>query len=201
VAAGVTGRGGSGAPGRAAGGELVRRAHAFARALHAGHVRQGQAGRPYLSHLEEVVSLLQDAGADDATLAAGWLHDAAENTLTAARRITARDLADQFGWAVAAMVAEVTENPRIPLPLRRDLRIRSARFATPGAQMLTLADLVSLLRGLLEDPPPDWEHARKVEFLGWAGRVAAACRDASPRLAEAFDRAYREGLAGLAREA
>lgn len=178
--------------------DLVACAEAFARDLHAGFARQGRAGRAFVTHLEEVVALLRAAGADDTVLAAGWLHEAAENTLTANRRVTARELGDPFGWQVAAMVAEVTDNPRIPLPLRKDIRIRSARYATAGARMITLADLTSQLRALIEDAPADWDHGRQVEYFGWAARVAAHCRGHAPSLEAAFDSAYREGLARLA---
>lgn len=180
---------------------LVSRAEAFARDLHAGFARQGRSGRPVVAHLEEVVALLRDAGANDEVLAAGWLHEAAENTLTANRRVTARELAEPFGWPVAAMVAEVTDNPRIPLPLRKDIRIRSARYATAGARLITLADLTSQLRAVIDDAPADWDHGRKVEHFGWAARVAAHCRGHAPSLEAAFDTAYRSGLARLAAEA
>lgn len=189
------------APGSAPSDDLVSRAEAFARDLHAGFARQGQAGRAFVTHLEEVVALLREAGADDEVLAAGWLHEAAENTLTARRRVTARALADPFGWQVAAMVAELTPNARIPEPLRRDIRIRSVRFATRGAAMITLADLISQLRGLIADAPERWTHGQKVEHFGWAARVAANCCGVSVKLEAAFHSAYREGLARLAAEA
>lgn len=182
------------------GGNLVFRAEAFARDLHAGFTRQGRSGRAFVTHLEEVVALLREAGAEETVLAAGWLHEAAENTLTANRRVTARELADLFGWQVAAMVAEVTDNPRIPLPLRKDIRMRSARFATAGARLITLADLTAQLHALSDDAPADWDHGRKVEYFGWAARVAALCRGHAPSLEAAFDIAYRAGLARLAAE-
>ncbi|MCS6855190.1 MAG: HD domain-containing protein [Elioraea sp.] len=182
-------------------GDLVSRAEAFARDLHAGHLRQGRSSRPYVTHLEEVAALLHEAGAEEAVLAAGWLHDAVDNALTANRRVTARELSELFGWEVAAMVAELADNPRIPLPLRKDIRLRSARYATAGARMVTLADLTSQLRALIEDAPADWDHGRKVEYFGWAARVAANCRGHAPSLEAAFTAAYRAGLARLAAEA
>ncbi len=197
-----TGRGPShSAPGSAPADDLVVRAEAFARDLHAGFAREGQKGRAFVTHLEEVVELLLEARADDEVLAAGWLHEAVENRLTARRRVTARELADRFGWQVAAMVAELTPNARIPEPLRRDIRIRSVRFATRGAAMITLADLTSQLRGLIADAPERWTHGQKVEHFGWAGRVAANCCGVSATLETGFQAAYREGLARLAAEA
>ncbi len=180
---------------------LICRAEAFARDLHAGFVRQGQARRAFVTHLEEVVALLREARADEEVLAAGWLHEAAENTLTARRRVTARELADPFGWQIAAMVAELTPNARIPEPLRREIRVRSMRYATRGAAMITLADLTSQLRALIADPPERWKHGQKVEHFGWAARVAANCFGVSATLETAFEAAYREGLTRLAAEA
>lgn len=90
------------------------------------------------------------------------------------------------------------DNPRTPLPLRKDIRIRSARYATAGARMITLADLTAQLRALIEDAPADWDHGRQVEYFGWAARVAARCRGHAPSLEVACDAADREGLARLA---
>jgi (p)ppGpp synthase/HD superfamily hydrolase len=181
--------------------DLILRAEAFAREVHARQTRKGAAAEPYIIHLEDVAALLTAAAATAETIAAGWLHDTIEDGHEHGCPVTLHDLAARFGWPVAAIVAEVTDDKLVPKALRKDLQIRHAPRASPPARMVKLADKVSNLRALIASPPAGWEHGRKVEYFGWAARVAAGCRGVSPVLDEAFERAYREGLRWLAETA
>jgi hypothetical protein len=95
----------------------------------------------------------------------------------------------------------VSDEKAIPKALRKDLQIRHAPRASAAARMVKLADKISNLRAIIASPPVGWEHGRKVEYFGWAARVAVGCRGVAPVLDEAFDRAYREGLRWLAETA
>ena len=180
---------------------LIIRAEAFAREVHARQTRKGEAAEPYITHLEDVAALLTAAAAPAETIAAGWLHDTIEDGHEHGFPVTLHDLAERFGWPVAAIVAEVSDEKAIPKALRKDLQIRHAPRASPAARMVKLADKISNLRALIASPPAGWEHGRKVEYFGWAARVAAGCRGVAPVLDEAFERAYREGLRRLAETA
>ncbi|WP_337876448.1 HD domain-containing protein [Elioraea sp.] len=181
--------------------DLILRAEAFAREVHARQTRKGAAAEPYIIHLEDVAALLTAAAATAETIAAGWLHDTIEDGHAHGCPVTLHDLAARLGWPVAAIVAEVTDDKLVPKALRKDLQIRHAPRASPPARMVKLADKISNLRALIASPPAGWEHGRKVEYLGWAARVATGCRGVSPVLDEAFERAYREGLRWLAETA
>ncbi|WP_439578344.1 HD domain-containing protein [Elioraea sp.] len=181
--------------------DLITRAEAFAREVHARQTRKGEAAEPYVTHLETVVALLRAADMPAETIAAGWLHDTIEDGHEHGYPVTLHDLAERFGWPVAAIVAEVSDEKLIPKALRKDLQVRHAPRASAAARAVKLADKVSNLRAILESPPGGWDHGRKVEYFGWAARVAAGCRGVSPVLDEAFDRAYREGLRWLAETA
>jgi hypothetical protein len=67
--------------------------------------------------------------------------------------------------------------------------------------MLELADKVSNLRAIAASPPANWDHPRRVEYVGWAGRVAAGLKGANPGLDALFDETYRLAVAKLAEEA
>ncbi len=86
---------------------LVCEAAELAARLHAGQQRKGRGDEPYVNHLAEVASLLAAAtdGEDAELVAAGWLHDAIEDT-DACRE----ELAQRFGARVAGLVDEVTDD-------------------------------------------------------------------------------------------
>jgi hypothetical protein len=67
--------------------------------------------------------------------------------------------------------------------------------------MLKLADKISNLRAIAASPPANWDHARRLEYVGWAGRVAAGLKGENPGLDALFEATYRDAVARLAAEA
>lgn len=59
--------------------DIVENAELFARERHAGQFRKGKAKEPYVTHLEEVYSLVKQWGGSDIEQAAAWLHDTVED--------------------------------------------------------------------------------------------------------------------------
>ncbi len=57
--------------------DLLRRAYAYAAEKHAGQTRRS--GEPYITHPLAVATILTELEMDDATLAAGLLHDVVED--------------------------------------------------------------------------------------------------------------------------
>ena len=53
--------------------DIVENAERFARERHAGQFRKGKAKEPYVTHLEEVYSLVKQWGGSDIEQAAAWL--------------------------------------------------------------------------------------------------------------------------------
>lgn len=165
----------------------IARAYHFAAARHVDQRRKGSAAEPYLNHLTEVAELiaLATAGADPDLVIAAVLHDTVEDTSA-----TLIEIEDQFGSNVAGLVAEVTDDKSLPKQVRKDLQVEHARRASPGAQMIKMADKISNLRSLANSPPKDWNHDRVLEYSRWAAKVVAGCREANAGLAGQFDAAF-----------
>jgi len=173
---------------------ILRAAHFAARA-HAAQRRKGEAEEPYVNHLLEVADLLASHGAPNEAVIAGLLHDTIEDT-----EVTEAALAEEFGAAIAAIVREVTDDKALPKEIRKAHQIRHAPEVSLAAKQVKLADKISNLRAIMATPPTGWNHGRKVEYVGWAGRVAAGLKGANPALDAAFASTYRAAMQHLAAE-
>jgi guanosine-3',5'-bis(diphosphate) 3'-pyrophosphohydrolase len=118
---------------------LVRAAYAKASAAHAGQVRNGSGGLPYIEHPAAVAARLDRHGYGDDALAAALLHDVVEDSDT-----TVEDLRQQFGDRVAELVAALSDDESIEDYRERkdEHRARVRRFdgdafAIYGADKLT----------------------------------------------------------------
>ena len=177
------------------------RAAVFAARVHATHRRKGASAEPYVNHVLEVAQILAEHGAPPEAVIAGLLHDTVEDSDQDPEPVTPARLVAEFGAAVAGLVAEATDDKSLPKETRKALQIRQAPKKTEAAKMLKLADKISNLRAIAASPPAGWDHARRVEYVGWAGRVAAGLRGANPALDALFDATYRDAMAALAAEA
>lgn len=173
----------------------ILRAALFAARAHAGQVRKGAAAEPYVNHVIEVAAILAEAGAPLEAVLAGLLHDTVEDT-----EATEADLVAAFGPGVAAIVAEATDDKSLPKETRKALQVSLVPKKSDAAKQLKLADKISNLRAIAQSPPANWNHARRTEYVGWAGRVAAGCRGVNPALDALFDETYRAALARLAQD-
>ena len=81
---------------------LIRKAYEFAKINHGDQCRKS--GEPYLIHPMNVAYILATLEMDDETLCAALLHDVVEDT-----PVTHEDLINEFGEAIAEMVAGVTK--------------------------------------------------------------------------------------------
>ena len=91
--------------------ELIARAYHFANEHHLGQVRKS--GHPFLQHCVEVARLLAQLRMDDATVAAGLLHDVLEDTPA-----TYAVVAERFGDKIAALIDGVTKIDRFTFESR-----------------------------------------------------------------------------------
>ncbi|MDC0335608.1 bifunctional (p)ppGpp synthetase/guanosine-3',5'-bis(diphosphate) 3'-pyrophosphohydrolase [Pseudodesulfovibrio sp.] len=127
--------------------DLIQRAYIYSAQAHDGVVRRS--GEPYISHPMNVASLLADMQLDEATVAAGLLHDTVEDTDT-----TVDDIHELFGSDVADIVDGVTkisqmdfeskavqqaENIRkLILAMAEDIRVLMVKLADRLHNMRTL---------------------------------------------------------------
>jgi (p)ppGpp synthase/HD superfamily hydrolase len=183
------------------GAATILRAAVFAARVHAGHRRKGASAEPYVNHVLEVAQILAEHGAPTEAVIAGLLHDTVEDSDNDPEPITHARLVAEFGEAVAGLVAEATDDKSLPKESRKALQVKLAPKKTEAAKMLKLADKISNLRAIAASPPANWEHARRVEYVGWAGRVAVGLKGANPALDALFEATYRDAMAKLAAEA
>jgi (p)ppGpp synthase/HD superfamily hydrolase len=134
---------------------------------HAGQVRKGRAGAPYVAHLREVAELVAGHGGSEDAVVAAWLHDSVEDTAT-----TLPEIAERFGDGVAAIVAELSDDPRMTKAEANAEQVRSAPCKSPAAALIKAADQTSNLRGIAEDPP-DWTAERRAAYVAKARAVVA----------------------------
>lgn len=118
---------------------LVAGALELAREAHAGQVRNGSGGMPYIEHPQAVAALLAEHGFGDEVLAAALLHDVVEDSET-----TVEDLRARFGEPVAGLVAVLSDDETIADYRERKDEHRSRvaaadgdAFAIYGADKLT----------------------------------------------------------------
>jgi (p)ppGpp synthase/HD superfamily hydrolase len=180
---------------------VLLRAASFAARVHANHKRKGASGEPYVNHVLEVAQILAENGAPTEAILAGLLHDTVEDSDQDPDPITHDRLVAEFGETVARIVAEATDDKSLPKETRKALQVKHAPTKSDAAKMLKLADKISNLRAITTSPPAGWAHARRVEYVGWAGRVAVGLRGVNPALDALFDATYRDAMARLAAEA
>lgn len=117
---------------------LVERAARFAAAAHEGQKRN-YTGEPYYTHLVAVahrVALAPDA--DEATVAAAYLHDTLEDTPA-----TYAQLVSEFGAEVADLVVEVTNVYTSKVYPHLD---RTTRKALEAERLATISDRAKLIK-------------------------------------------------------
>ena len=170
---------------------LLLRALAFAAHKHRDQRRKDAAASPYINHPIALAEVLAGEGGvtDVEVLAAALLHDTIEDTAT-----TFEELAGQFGGRIAAMVAEVTDDHKLPKAERKRLQIVHAAGLSAGAKLVKLADKICNLRDVAGHPPANWDLERRREYFDWGRQVIDGLRGApgeSMRVLEAaFDAAY-----------
>lgn len=106
---------------------LVRTALAKARDAHAGQVRNGSGGMPYVEHPIAVAARLEEQGYRDEVLAAALLHDVIEDSET-----TLDELRELFGEEVAGMVGALTDDESIDSYRERKAEHRQRVAAAPA---------------------------------------------------------------------
>jgi (p)ppGpp synthase/HD superfamily hydrolase len=124
--------------------QLVGEALEMARQAHAGQLRNGSGGLPYIEHPLTVAELLAGQGCSETVLAAGLLHDVVEESDVEVEQIRLR-----FGDGVAELVAALTDAEEIESYERRK-DVHRADVEAAGDEALTIyaADKLANIRAL-----------------------------------------------------
>ena len=164
-------------------------AASFAAKRHTGQKRKGSDGEPYINHPLEVANLLANVGnvSDFDILIAAVLHDTVEDT-----GVTKEELEARFGQKVADYVSEVTDDKSLPKDERKRLQVEHAPHLSHGAKQIKLADKISNIADVTNNPPHDWPHERKVAYVDWGENVVAGLRGANPELEKRFDEIVKQ---------
>lgn len=160
----------------------------FAALEHTQQRRKDAAKSPYINHPLQVVQLLTQAGVTDVEiLMAGVLHDTVEDTGT-----TLKELEVRFGARVAQMVADVSDDKSLPKEVRKQLQIEHVATASPGAQLVKLADKYSNLSDLMVNPPAAWSQAEIEGYAYWCLAVVRKVRGLNAWFDAQFDALFNE---------
>src|SRR5690606_24598024 len=184
---------------------LLQRAYVFGAKVHEG--QQRLSGEPYLVHPLEVAGILADMRLDEATVAAGLLHDTLEDTLT-----TLPELKRLFGDEVATLVEALTKIAKIEftsvrerqaenfrkmlIAMSKDIRILLIKLADRLHNMRTLQHMDEDARRRIAQETLDI-YAPLAHRLGidWMRRelVDLAFRTLKPQVARDLEQQIRRG--------
>lgn len=156
----------------------------FAAQKHKHQRRKGEHSEPYINHPLEVANLLANIGGvhDIEILMAAILHDTVEDC-----EVTGNELSLLFGDTVANYVLEVSDDKSLPKAERKQLQIEHAPRLSPGAKMIKLADKISNINDVSNNPPANWDLKRRREYIEWGYDVVAGLRGVNEHLEYHFD--------------
>ena len=161
----------------------ILEAASFAAKKHSGQKRKGALGEPYINHPLEVAQILAAIGGikEHEILIAAILHDTIEDTDTTESEIT-----KLFGKKVTGFVLEVSDDKTLSKAERKQRQIDQAPKLSVGAKQIKLADKISNIEDIIENPPSSWSLERKLEYIEWGENVIEGVRGANPDLEKFF---------------
>ena len=176
---------------------LLLKATRFASEKHRDQRRKGASAAPYVNHVILVADLLASVGKilEPAVLVAAILHDTIEDTQT-----TPDELEALFGHDVRLLVQEVSDDKSLPKEERKRLQIKHAPQLSVAAKLIKLADKISNVRDVTDDPAKGWSVQRRLEYLDWGDRVVAGCRGVNAALERHYDEEVRRAREALSKE-
>ena len=116
--------------------DLLHRAYAYAEEKHEGQTRR--TGEPYIMHPVAVTLILTELEMDDATLAAGLLHDVVEDC-----GVSREQLAGEFGEEIAGLVDGVTKLKLADFEARNEGEPKARVDAPPAEEMPEAAEAIA----------------------------------------------------------
>ncbi len=162
--------------------ERMQRAIRFMLKTHEVYQKQKRKGKdiPYLAHPLTVGLILARAGASEAVIIAGILHDTIEDS-TEEKKVTSAMLAERFGASVARLVESVTEKIKTgSWDERKQEALEHIAHFSHDSVLLKSADVIANNAELLEDHAllgdATFErfNASKEKTLGHTQRVISA---------------------------
>jgi len=115
------------------------------------------------------------------------------------QHIQREEIAKRFGEDVGSLVQEVTDDKSLPSKERKRLQAEHAPRKSRRAKILKLADKISNIRSLANEPP-DWCARRRLAYVQWGRDVVTGLRGASPPTRGALRRSCPRSRKGNHRE-
>lgn len=167
----------------------------FASGKHQNQTRRNLEHTPYIVHpLRVAHHLLMTGHIEDADiLMAALLHDTIEDTKT-----TLEELRRHFGYRVQRLVQELSDDKSMMKEDRKRMQIKNASQKSEEAALIVLADKLSNLTDLLENPPTGWDSERISNYFLWAQEVIKYLPYANPFLLNAVEEVIESYWQGLA---
>jgi (p)ppGpp synthase/HD superfamily hydrolase len=165
----------------------LMRAQAFCIAAHcAVGQKRKYTGEDYYLHLIQVAELIQEHATTftEEMIIAAHLHDVVEDT-----QVQLSIIASQFGAVVASYVEQLTDVSRPEdgnRAARKAIDLAHTALASPQAQTIKLADLISNTRSIVERDP-----VFAIMYLAEKRKLLEVLKDGDPNLYRiAYDLAY-----------
>jgi guanosine-3',5'-bis(diphosphate) 3'-pyrophosphohydrolase len=166
--------------------ETVLKAAAFAAEKHRNQRRKDAEASPYINHPIQLAHILVQADIEDpVVLAAALLHDTIEDTNT-----TFEELEIVFGFEIANIVGECSDDKRLGKLERKQAQIDHAAKLSHAARLVKIADKIANVNDMNDAPPAGWSLERKREYFDWAKAVVDRMRGTNAILEARFDGEY-----------
>ena len=161
---------------------LVLKATQFATLKHCDQ-RRKDGKTPYIIHPISVAMILSEIGSieDPEILSAALLHDTLEDTDT-----SAHELDKNFGSRVRIIVEELTDNDKLTFSQCKQMQIENAPYLSKNATLVRIADKISNVSDVIENPPPEWNQKRCNKYVDWAEAVMNNCQKVNQDLENHF---------------
>ena len=131
----------------------IKKAIKFAAKTHSQYQQQTRKGKviPYITHPLTVGLILALAGASEAVIVAGILHDTIEDSIDA-KKVTPEMLTERFGKKVTGLVMSVTEQDKSkPWNTRKREALEHIAEFSRDSLLLKSADVLSNISELIDD--------------------------------------------------
>lgn len=162
----------------------------FASHRHRAQKRKGTKNIPFINHPIQVANLLANDGgeSDPVLLTAAILHDVIEDTVNSVeeRSMLMQEIREVFGNEVLVLTMEVTDDKTLEKKVRKQLQVEHANHKSSNARKLKIADKITNLRDIIDDPPGWWSTERILEYITWAEQVFEGLKGVNPVLEEMF---------------
>ena len=170
----------------------VERARSYAEKTLRGQYLKGRKRQSRLEHAAEVSILVKLGGGNAKTQVVGMIHEIISHTNT-----SLPNLVERFGQEIIQTVLEVTEPDDwhfITEFGRKQKLARRIASSSSSAKLVQLANEISEVRSLVNDPPIGWGTVRCLESVEGSRLLAQACEGTSALLTATFIETYYETL-------